>query len=84
MDSATGVGDERNGGQLDNVLLMAVDSARDDEEEQLPGLQDGFHIPPNAARKHKASGIGGCLSTVRNRDRMGYGRSRRFSHLQLG
>ena len=34
---------------LDNTLLIAVDPARDDEEEEVPWLKDGFHISPNAA-----------------------------------
>jgi len=69
---------------LDNILLTAVDPTRDDEEQQVPGLQDGFHVSPDAVRKHRASGIGGRLSIVRNRDRVGHSNSRRFSHLQLG
>jgi hypothetical protein len=32
---------------LDDVLLLAIDPAGEDQEQQLPGLQNGLHVPPN-------------------------------------
>jgi hypothetical protein len=32
---------------LDDFLLSMVDPAREDQKQQLPGLQKGFHISPN-------------------------------------
>ena len=33
---------------LDDVLLSMIDPAGQDQEQQLPGLQKGLHISPNA------------------------------------
>jgi hypothetical protein len=33
---------------LDHVLLSMVDPAGQDQEQQLPGLQKGIHVFPNA------------------------------------
>ena len=33
---------------LDGVLLPAVDPAGKNQEQQLPWLQQGLHVPPNA------------------------------------
>jgi hypothetical protein len=51
---------------LDDLLLAKIDPAGQDQEQQLPGLQTGFYISPNAVCKNAASGIRGSLSTVRN------------------
>ena len=52
--------------------------------KRLAVLGVSIHEQVALVAQKSIKGIGGCLSTVRNRDRMGYGKSRRFSHLQLG
>jgi hypothetical protein len=52
--------------------------------KRLAVLGVSIHEQVALVAQESIKGIGGCLSTVRNRDRMGYGKSRRLSHLQLG
>lgn len=54
---------------LKDFLLMPVDPAGEDQEQQLPRLQDRLHISPDIVRKVEGSGISGCLSTAGKRDR---------------
>jgi hypothetical protein len=69
---------------LDRVVLPVIDPASQNQEQQVPGFKKRLHTSPNANVKHAASGIGGCLSTVRDRHRMRYGKSHHFSRLRLG
>jgi hypothetical protein len=34
--------------EVDGVLLVAIDPAGEDQEQQLPRLQDRLHISPDA------------------------------------
>ena len=38
---------------VDHLLLLLIDPAGDDDQEQLPGLQNKVHGSPDARRKHQ-------------------------------
>ena len=44
---------------LDHVLLLAIDPAGQDQDQELPRLQKGLHNDPDAVCKEAASGISG-------------------------
>ena len=46
------------------VLLPAIDPAGEDEEQQVPWLKLGFHVPPDARFRSGGSGIVGYQSRV--------------------
>jgi hypothetical protein len=69
---------------LDGVLLTAVDPAGEDQEQQMPWLKLGLHVPPDARFRSGGSGIAGSLSSVPNMAQAVPGKSRCFSHLQFG
>jgi len=47
---------------------MPVDPAGEDQEQQLPRLQNRLHISPDIVRKVEGSGIRGGLSTAGKSD----------------
>jgi hypothetical protein len=47
---------------------MPVDPAGEDQEQQLPRLQNRLHISPDIVRKVEESGIRGGLSTAGKSD----------------
>ena len=53
---------------LEDFLLMPVDPAGEDQEQQLPRLQNRLHISPDIVRKVEESGIRGGLSTAGKSD----------------
>jgi len=69
---------------IHGVLLPAIDPAGEDDKQQVPWLELGFHVPPDARWKPGASGISGSLSSVRKGTRVGLGKSCYFSHLRIG
>ena len=69
---------------LEDFLLMPVDPVGEDQEQQLPRLQDRLHISPDIVNKVEASGISGCLSTAGRSVGAVRRKSRKFRDLQLG
>jgi hypothetical protein len=53
---------------LEDFLLMPVDPAGEDQEQQLPRLQNRLHISPDIVRTVEESGIRGGLSTAGKSD----------------
>jgi len=53
---------------FEDFLLMPVDPAGEDQEQQLPRLQNRLHISPDIVRKVEESGIRGGLSTAGKSD----------------
>jgi hypothetical protein len=65
-------------------VLSTNDPTCKDQEQELPWLQKGFHISPNALGKNAASGISWTLSSVRKMTRAAFGKNCNFNYLQFG
>ena len=70
--------------EVGGVLLVAIDPAGEDQEQQVPWLKLGFHVPPDARFKFGASGILGYLSRVAPSGTCARGKTRRHKCLRLG
>ena len=70
--------------EVDGVLLVAIDPAGEDQEQQLPWLTLRFHVPPDTRFRSGGSGIVGYLSRVAPSVACVRGKARRYSHLRLG
>ena len=69
---------------IDSLLLSTIDPTGEDQEQELPWLQKGFHVSPNAVSKDAASGISRILSGARKTIRIAFGKGCYFSHMQFG
>ncbi|MBM3789719.1 MAG: hypothetical protein FJW35_05145 [Acidobacteria bacterium] len=69
---------------LEGVRLPAIDPAGEDEEQQVPWLKPGFHVPPDARFRSGGSGIADYFSRVAPSGTCIRGKTRRHNRLRLG
>ena len=70
--------------EVDGVLLVAIDPAGEDQEQQVPWLKLRFHIPLDARFRSGASRIVGYLSRVAPSVACVRGKTRIHKCLRLG
>ncbi|MBM3789120.1 MAG: hypothetical protein FJW35_02095 [Acidobacteria bacterium] len=69
---------------LEGVLLPAIDPAGEDEEQQVPWLNLGFPVSPDARFRSGGSGDADYLSRVAPSGTRARGKIRRHNRLRLG
>jgi hypothetical protein len=69
---------------FDGLLLSAIDPAGEDQEQQMPWLKLGLHVPPDARLGSAASAIVGTPSSVAPGVASVRGKARHYNRLRPG